>query len=386
MEPTEFSRQAPGRLVDLLGTFAFVPDNLPPPIEIPIEVWKANDSARGKLGELAGQARVVSNLAYIIRPLALREAVLSNKIEGTHTHIADVLKQEAGLRKIGVTQGEDSANATEALRSYQALNEAVSAISRGQPLSQFLIRSLQAMVVKDSRGRDKHPGELRNVPVFIGHEASGIENARFVPPPHEQVITSLENLEAFITGQPIFSPLVDCAIQHYQFETIHPFEDGNGRVGRLLIPLYLVEKGVLERPVLYMSEYFEQHDDEYRHLLKRVSTEGDWSSWLLFFLEGVEQQAGSSRGRIERVLRLHQDFEETVRRKIKTKVPLATVDLLMQQPIITIPAVQHHANCAYNTARNAIEQLVKLEILMPIPDLYPQAWVSPGLMAEVYEA
>ena len=173
---------------------------------------------------------------------------------------------------------------------------------------------------------------------------------------------------------------------HYQFETIHPFEDGNGRIGRLLIPLYLMAHNVIDRPVLYLSPYFERRRDDYVDYLKRISTHGDWETWLLFFVDAVEQQAQDSLQRVLTVERLRQTYRDRAISSATTKATVPAVDVLMEKVVFSVEDVRAYAGCSYNTAKAAIANIVELGILQPLPNMFPQRWMAHELVDLVYQS
>lgn len=381
MEREDFTSSAPGSLVQIAGGLAFLPDR--PPREVPISAGLLNavDSARGALGEFIGQAAHVPNELLVTEPLLTIEAVESNRIEGTHTLVADVLRQEVA----GPPRDQEEANRNlEVILYRRALRLGESWLEDGRPLTAFLVQALHAELLQHGRGQTASPGRYRQIQVLIGNREDTPATARFVPPPPEQLPGLMNDLSEFLTEQPTLPALVTAAVAHYQFETIHPFEDGNGRIGRLLIPLYLVAQKVIERPILYLSAYLESHRDEYYARMKRVSTHGEWEQWILFFLDAVKSQAEDSRHRVVRIVELRQQWHERVRAASRSQAALASVDLVMSRMWVTIPHVAEYANCSYPAAKTAVDALEKLGILKRDPNLYPATWYSPDLALEVY--
>lgn len=197
----------------------------------------------------------------------------------------------------------------------------------------------------------------------------------------------MDNFIRYVSGEPTYSVLVDCAIQHYQFEAVHPFEDGNGRVGRLLIPLHLLAQGAIERPNLYLSAYFVEHEDEYFDLLKGVSTRGLWEEWIVLFLEAIRVTAGRSRQRVRRLLELGDIYRLRVREATRSQVALAAIDLIVRQPVVTTSQVKDHAKSSYPAAKTAMESLANLGIVNRLDSrMYrQQAWVAGQLIDEIYD-
>ncbi|HJN93536.1 MAG TPA: Fic family protein [Dehalococcoidia bacterium] len=386
MKRAEFTNKAAGDLVDILvgedRALAFVPAPLPPDYDPGSVPFAAAVEARGQLGELVGQARRAQNLALITRPLEWRDAISSNRIEGTYTEPMAVLLSEAGKRPTDPVRAADIQEVQNHFRAYQFGRDA---LEKGAPLSLHLIRSLHGELLRGVRGSDRHPGEVRQVPVFIGSEVGGFKGARFVPPPPEQLDPLLDDFSRFIESKPSFTALIDVAIQHYQFEVIHPFKDGNGRTGRLLIPLYLLSQGDLDRPVLYLSPFFEIERDEYVTRLKRVSTEGAWEEWVLFFLRAITTQVRDARDRIEVVDGLYASYKELAMRSAGSKAAVPAVDLVLENVVVTVPQLAKYVGCHPSTAKKALEELSGLGIVEPVDDSRPQAWVAQELVARVYE-
>lgn len=332
---------------------AFIPPPLPPKpaLQITPELQDLIEKANRGLGRLDGVARVFPQPELFLYMYVRKEALLSSQIEGTQSSFSDLLLFEASeLPGVPIDDVEEVSN------YVAAMNHALARMREGFPLSLRLLRETHAKLLAGGRGADKMPGEFRRSQNWIGGTRPG--NALFVPPPPEQVTACMGLLEKFLHDEPVKTPLlIKAALSHVQFETIHPFLDGNGRLGRLLITLLLCAEGALARPLLYLSLYFKTHRDAYYELLQRVRTEGAWEAWLEFFLQGVidtteratnaAQQIldlfGADRARIEKLgrpaasaLRLHQLLQERAMTSIKgaaTKLGLSTP---------TIIAALHH--------------------------------------------
>lgn len=297
--------------------------------------------------------------------------------------VSDVLLQKAGTPARDLAQRERQ---QEVLDYFRASELGAEKIVEGWPLGLPLIRALHRELMG---GAARFQGGFRPRQVYIGQEYETLEHslrqARFVPPPHEHVPALMDNLEAAATSRPIYDPLIDMAILHYQFETIHPFEDGNGRMGRLLIPMYLMAQKVIDRPYLYLSSYLEPNKDRYVGLMKQVSARGDWEDWILFFLEAVRAVADESKSRVRTVLRLQSEYRERVRSKTTTQAPFAAIDLVMSRAYVTVRDVEEFVHCANNTARGALDVLTKFGIVEPLPETYPRIWAATELLRGVYE-
>lgn len=382
MNSREFAPDSPGTLIAIEGGLAFMPDFLPPEIPIDREMARAVGAARGALGEFVGESKLVRNERLITHPFMVKEAVESNKIEGTFTEVENVLMEKvAGPPSDPVM----ASNQRDVYNYIQTIELGESKIREGWPLSKALMCALHSQLLRGSAGSERLLGEYRKVQVYIGNQAHGIAGARFVPPPPEQVIPLMENLRQFSTDESLYDPLIDCAILHYQFETIHPFEDGNGRMGRLLIPLYLTTKGLLERPVLYLSSFFETHRTEYMDFMKSVSTENSWPQWIMFFLKAVRERAEESRNRVRTILELHEHYRDIVKRNTTTQVPLLAVDLILESPYVTVSQLVDYANTTFPTAQKALRVLASLGIISEFADRYPQTWVAGDLLDRVYK-
>jgi Fic family protein len=341
----------------------------------------AVEQARGALGEFIGQSRLVQNINLIMAPFQQQEAVLSSRIEGTQTEIREVLRYRAGPSPDRAPGGDLG----EVLNYLDALEAGQTWVSDGRPLNLSLIRALHEELMQGVRGQDKSPGAFRTKQVYIGSREGGIELARFVPPPAEQVLPLMDDLIEFIQRTPTYGTLIDCALIHYQFEAIHPFEDGNGRIGRLLIPLFLLHAHGIDRPILYLSSYFEKNRDDYTRLLKDVSTTGAWEEWILFFMDGVKRQADDSRGRIERILNLHARYREQAA-TATSKAAVLAIDYIMEHVYVAVPQIAEATHTTYPTARSAVDALVALGVLRPSQRMRGrQMWVAEELLHEVYE-
>lgn len=381
MDRSEFTPDSPGRLVESEGGFAFLPDPLPPTLAFPPSLYREAEDARGVLGEFIGEAHRLPNLVLITRPLLTREAIDSNAIEGTYTQAREVLLSDAGASPRDPGKGNDL---EEVSRYRDALDLGENWLKGGGPFNLTLIRALHSELLRSGRGRDKHPGQFRQGSALIGSRGDTFATARFVPAPAEQLDPAMENLIQFAQSDDGQSPLMACAILHYQFEAIHPFEDGNGRMGRLLTPLYLQYQGVISRPILYLSPFFETRRQQYYDLLKRVSTHGDWGQWISFFLSAIHAQAIESKAKVEVILNLDEQFREQVIQHTRQQTPLAAIDIVMRQIVLNVRDVQEHANCTYNTARSALESLVGLGILEPVEGSYPQVWLCPQVFDALF--
>jgi Fic family protein len=391
MDTDEFTDAAPGTLVRISEGYAFLPQPLPVEIEPTRALLGAVDAARGALSEFIGQARLVQNIDLIMAPLSRQEAVFSSRIEGTQTEVREVLLYEAALGGRHPSPVPDQSRRAEDLHEVlnylRALRLGQEWVTEDRPITAALLRGLHAELLANVRGQESHPGSFRSRQVYIGNRADGIQAARFVPPPAEHVPLLLDNLIQFIQDPSEYGSLIDAAVMHYQFESIHPFEDGNGRIGRLLISLHLQQHGVLDRPILYLSHYLESRREQYMNLLKSVSTHGFWEEWLLFFLEGVRQISINSRNRIQRIMAIHQRYRDLATNSLSSRATIPVIEYIMEHVYVTISRLQEHVGVSYQTIKNVIDGLERLSILQPHGRVRgAQVWAAEELLNEIDNA
>lgn len=341
---------------------AFVPQSLPPDPPVRLDaLQRLLEQANQSLGRLDGLASVLPNLPLFIYAYVRKEAVLSSQIEGTQSSISDLLLFE-NKEAPGVPL-----NDVEEVSNYVlALNHGLERMRGGFPLSLRLIREIHAVLLAKGRGNDKQPGEFRQSQNWIGGTRPG--TAAYVPPPPEFVLDCMSALELFLhEDRADLPPLVRAGLIHVQFETIHPFLDGNGRLGRLLITFLLCAGGVLREPILYLSLYFKQNRPLYYELLDRVRAKGDWEAWLEFFLTGVRdtaEQAGSAARRILAIFEEHRRQIEGLGRPAASV--LRVFEHLQRNPIISIPATAASIGLSAPTVAKSLEYLRQLGILREI--------------------
>jgi len=343
----------------LTGYWAFIPAPLPPnpPIQIDDEMAELLSRADRALGRLDGVTSVLPNLDLFVAMYVRHESVLSSQIEGTQSTLQDVLEFEIDGR--GHNQPKD---VSEVVNHVNAMNYGLERL-REFPLSLPLIKELHAQLMHDVRGAEREPGEFRRSQNWIGPAGSTLTNATFVPPPPHEMMTALDNFEKFLhTNQPM-PVLIHCGLIHAQFETIHPFLDGNGRVGRLLITFLLCQKEVLEQPLLYLSLYLKAHRAEYYDRLMAVRNEGNWEGWLKFFLRGVAQTSLQATRTARSILELREKGREQVFQKTgHSTQDLRLFDLLFERPLITVRLVQEKLDCSYATANKLVQQFAAPEV------------------------
>ena len=333
MNPADFDSAAAGRLVQAPeGYYSFVPDPLPPRLNLDVVTVKQLSEADRALGELAGIGRMLPNPHLLIGPFLRREAVLSSRIEGTITTLQQLLLFEAD-------PSQARSDELEVDNYVRAMEYGLNRLEE-LPVSLRLLRELHERLLRGVRGQDSPLGEFRRQQNAIGRPGQTPQQARFVPPPVQEMTKAMHDLEAYLHAPSDLPPLVRLALIHYQFETIHPFMDGNGRIGRLLVSLLLCEEGLLPQPLLYLSAFLEQNRDSYMELLLRASQTGAWQDWIRFFLTGVTEQSHDAIRRSQRLQDLWQQQRAKMQTARHSALALQLVDELFSYPAITIGAAQ----------------------------------------------
>ncbi|MGH8971974.1 MAG: Fic family protein [Acidimicrobiia bacterium] len=310
--------------------------------------------AEAALGRLAGAGRLLPDPHLLVQPYLRREAVASTRIEGTQASLVQVFDAEAGDGPLG-------ADVEEVVNYVRAMELGLQRLET-LPLSTRLIREMHGVILAGVRGRDRQPGELRITQNWIGSAGATVESATFVPPPPAEIGELLSDLEYFVHEDPQLPPLVQGALVHYQFETINPFLDGNGRIGRLLIVFFLVVRERLPAPLLYLSPFLEARRQEYYEALQAVRQRGDLDGWLNLFLDGIHTQANDALARAERL----SDLRERYRRSVQAKTRGGAnrlVDLVFEQPIVNARTVERRLGLTRPSALNALRQLEDLGVL-----------------------
>lgn len=363
MHPEDFqSGRTPGRVLrHPNGYWTFIPHPLPPVISWSGGLVAALSKADRALGELAGLASMLPNPNLLIQPLLRREAVLSSRIEGTRASLRDLYAFEA----VQLTLFEFPEDVKEVQNYVLALQYGLERLAT-LPVSLRLMRELHAQLLKGVRGEQWTPGEFRRSQNWIGAPGSTIQTAAYVPPPVDEMNRALSALEKFIHQQDDLPALIRLALVHYQFEAIHPFLDGNGRVGRLLNTLLLNDWGLLSQPVLYLSAYFEAHRQAYYDLLLAVSQQGAWEEWLVYFLNGVEIQAADSVRRIQRLQTLRDGYRGQFQQIRSAARLLQVIDWLFKQPIFDIPQLSLMLSVNYSVAQRYVIQLERAGIVSEV--------------------
>jgi len=360
MKISDFTDKRSDELVPTIeGQLAFVPSDLPAKIEWTPELIACLSDADRAIGQLHGIGLNLPNPNLLITPFIRREAELSSRIEGTVATMQQLYLFEAQEHPIEskVPDVREVSNYVHALEfGLKKLTEL--------PVCLRLMRELHGILLKDVRGEQKTPGQFRRFQNYVGHEGTTIKQARYVPPPPEQMLKALDAFEKFVNAPLGNLPvLIWLAMIHYQFEAIHPFLDGNGRIGRLLITLLLCAKGLLDKPLLYLSAYFERNRRQYYERLLRVSAHGQWNEWIQFFLQGVIEQSKDAFERARQLMVLQQKYHEVVHITKGSALQIRFVDLLIERPLITTVYASKALNISYPAAKNNIIKLIKAGIL-----------------------
>lgn len=348
--PASKKHQPHGHWIRCSGGYrAYLPDPLPPRIDWSAGIASLLSDADRAIGRLAGEGRRLPNSHLLIRPFVRREAVLSSRIEGTQATLGELLAAEAGA---AVERSPEDLR--EVANYVVALEHGLKRLDE-LPLSLRLVRELHEKLMRGVRGDAATPGEFRRSQNWIGPAGCTLADATFIPPPADRLIECLGPWEKFLHDDSL-PPLVHSALVHSQFEAIHPFLDGNGRVGRLLITLLLVQKGVLRKPLLYLSAFFEATQNEYYARLLGVTERGEWEEWLGYFLTGVEQQAEDALSRIQRIDALLLRWRGELS-KAPSKVPEKAIELLTENPYWTVTKLAQRLGVAFTTAQRTIDRL-----------------------------
>lgn len=361
MDPADFTDDAPGELVKTIdGLWAFAPAPLPPRLDMGAATIKKLSAADFALGELRGIGRMLPNAQLLIAPFLRREAVLSSRIEGTIASLDQLIMFE-----VEPSRESKNPDVVEVANYVSAMEYGLRRLDE-LPVSLCLIRELHEKLFTGVRGQDRRPGEFRQTQNAIGQQGRPMEEARYIPPPAAQMTQALSDFELFIHEPSDLPFLIQLALVHYQFEAIHPFLDGNGRIGRLLLSLLVCEKGYLTQPMLYLSGFLEKHRDRYVDSLQRVSQSGDWAGWIDFFLEGVAEQSRCAVERSGLLLELRQQYRDKAQTARASALPLLLIDGLFQVPALTISTARRRLDVTHVSAQRSVERLVDLGVLEEI--------------------
>lgn len=346
------------------GYSVFIPAPLPPdpPVLMDGETTRLLSDADRALGRLDGVASTLPNPDLFVAMYVRQEAVLSSQIEGTQSTLEDVLQHEVD------TKGRQRPKDVEEVVNYvHAMNYGLKRLGQ-LPLSLRLLREIHAELMHSGRGTHREPGQFRRIQNWLGPKDCKLSEATFVPPPPPEMHQALGNLEKFLHDRESYPVLIHCGLAHAQFETIHPFLDGNGRVGRLLITFLLCERKVLEQPLLYLSHYFKQHRAEYYDRLNAIRMDGNWEGWLKFFLSGVLEVGQEAAETARSILELQRKHQQLLQQKLGNRAALGTrlLEHLYSSPLVTPRIAQEKLECAYVTANRMIQNLEKWGLLTEI--------------------
>lgn len=367
MQVEDFKDSPVGRLIPVAGHdaylnrdyshYAFVPAPLPADIALSMGAHKLADKASMSVGRLDFAVKRLPDPGLLVRPALRREAQSTSALEGTYATLEEVFEADY------VDEVNRRAEVREVLNYVRAAEQALSLV-QVKPICVNVIAQLQATLVEGTRGDGWDKGRLRESNVYIGERSKGIEASRFVPPPHgDLLVEGVSDWEKWLHADDDYPLLVKIALAHYQFETLHPFSDGNGRLGRLIVTLQLVTERALTYPLLNLSPWLEERKDEYKDLLLGVSKTGDFDRWIRFFCEAVHYRAEVGVARIEELLAFQSELRQKLVDTRARGVVNAVADSLLGYPIITIPQVAELHNVTYPPAKNAIQTLVELGAL-----------------------
>lgn len=343
------------------GIKAFIPKPLPPDpaLEFDDELHELLSRADRALGRLDGSIQTLPNPDLFVSMYVRKEAVLSSQIEGTQASLHDVLEAEAHQRRLHLP-----GDVREVLNYIKAMNYGLERLEE-LPLSVRLIREIHERLMRGVRGERQRPGEIRTSQNWIGPEGCTLADATFIPPPPETVMECLGDLEKFLHAETRMPPLIKIGLAHAQFETIHPFLDGNGRVGRLLITFLLCERKILQKPLIYLSVFFKQHRARYYDLLQRTRDEGDFESWLKFFLQGIVETSAAATNTARKIVQLREEHRDLILSKLGQRAGngIRLLEYLFRTPSVTVNKVKEVLDISYPNANTIVTGLERLGIL-----------------------
>ncbi|MBI5561900.1 MAG: Fic family protein [Deltaproteobacteria bacterium] len=363
MDQDDFINSTSGRCVRTLqGYFTFIPKPLPPVLDYDPELVSRLAEANRLLGELSGVGRVLPNPYLLIAPYIRREAVYSSKIEGTQASLSDLFFFETAAEGDGAIVPD-----VKEVRNYVLAMEQGFAFLKELPISLRLLLKIHKILMADVRGGHATPGELRRSQNWIGPPGCTLDQASYVPLPVDEMKQALSDWEKYLHSTPAEPMLIQCALLHYQFEAIHPFLDGNGRLGRLLITFFLCERGYLSQPLLYLSAFFERNRTEYYSRPEAVSQKGDWPGWADFFLRAVAVQSKDALDDSMRILKLHERYRASL--KGVKRVPASAhrlIDEVFLNPVVSISRLSNKLGLPFNSVKAGVRRLTEAGILKEV--------------------
>ncbi|MEI8233376.1 MAG: Fic/DOC family N-terminal domain-containing protein [Verrucomicrobiota bacterium] len=318
--------------------------------------------ANAGLARYDGLLSAIPNAHILLTPLTTQEAVLSSKIEGTHVTIGEVLELEAGGESEQMTQPKRD-DAEEVLNYRRAMTACIEEMMH-RPLSQHVLRTAHNLLMQGVRGRDKSPGSYRDEQNWIGAKGCTIKEASYVPIATDHLQSGMDNWEHYLSSAEELDTLVQLAILHVEFEALHPFKDGNGRLGRMFIPLFLFQRKLLASPDFYMSGYLEANREEYQERLRAVSRDGDWTGWCAFFLQGVRQQAAENERKARAILALYDRVKTQVVDLTHSQHAIRAIDFIFHTPIFASPSFTNHSAIPKPTAARILNILRNKGLLL----------------------
>ena len=345
------------------GYRAFIPKPLPPkpPLNLDAETIELLSKADTAIGRLSGISETLPNPDLFVAMYVRKEAVLSSQIEGTEASLEDILEYESESRPRVLAN-----DVAEVVNYVRAMNYGLKRINQ-LPLSLRLIREIHAELMRGVRGENKTPGDFRKTQNWIGPKGCTLNTARFIPPPAHEMMQALGEFEKYMHSELTYPLLIECALIHFQFETIHPFLDGNGRIGRLLIAFFLCYKEILKKPLLYLSHYFKQNRLEYYDRLMAIRDNGDFESWIKFFLKGIIYVADEAAETSHKIINLQNEDKARINKTYKKSSKTTLLhEVLFDRPIISVKDIVKMMNVTFPTADDICMKLVKLNILKEI--------------------
>ncbi|MFZ0007737.1 MAG: Fic family protein [Steroidobacteraceae bacterium] len=380
MDVTLFGPNSPGNLIRISAPWpdwAFIPGPIPKNWQPTPELVPLLVDARQCLARLDGAARYLPANTYLLRPLQQREALRSSALEGTYATAEQLLLY--GLEPKEPTSSSDPANAWREVFNYDSALQRAEQLLRHVPIASRVMKELHSRLLEGVRGADRTPGVFRRRQVHIGSDR------RFVPAPHDQVEDCIAKLERYINEPDNTDPLVRTFMAHYQFEAIHPFLDGNGRVGRLLLAVMIHRACSLQAPWLYLSPYFDKHKDEYIDRLFQVSTKGDWNSWIALCLRGTIEESRNALMRIDNLIKLKDKYEKQLAKARSSARLQQMVVHLLSSPVTTISALARQFDITFPTAQADVRRLMKLRILKQmVPRSKPMSFIAHEFFKAAY--
>lgn len=358
MNPEDFRASSVGQCIRIPpGYWAFIPHPLPPQLKLDWDLVRLLSEADRALSELSGAGRLLLNPHLLIGPYMRREAVLSSRIENTQAGMGDLFLFEADESELpGAPDVREVAN-------YMRATDYGLARLKELPISIRLVREIHQRLMEGVRGEHGRPGELRQSQNWIGPPGCTLNNATYVPPPVHEMFGALGAWEKYLHSDVKEPLLIQCAFMHYQFEAIHPFIDGNGRVGRILITFFLCERGALSQPLLYISAFFERYRDEYYRRLLAVGQKGDWRGWIEFFLRGVTVQAQEALEGANQILDLHDKYRTMLGGRRVPQAALRLIERLFVSPVVSVARLSEIWEMPFPAVQRGVERLMELGIL-----------------------